>query len=449
MVQKLVVAKFGGTSVADFNAMNRSANVIINDPNTRLVVLSASATITNILISLSEGKNKLHRSLLIKKITDIQDSIIYQLKKNKQLHKLINKMITTIAILAKNASVAPSKELKDEIVSYGELISTLIFVEILREKKIDTVWFDIRKVMKTNNNFGCAQPDINILSCKVKKYLEPIVYKKIIVTQGFIGLDDHGRTTTLGRGGSDYTATLLGEALRATRVDIWTDVPGIYTTDPRLVSTAKRIDEITFKEAAEMAIYGAKILHPFTLLPVVRSDIPVFVSSSHNPEAGGTYIINKNKHLPLFRALTLRNKQIMLTMRKLDQYNQTNFLAKIFNILLNHDISVDILTSSETSLALIINNSFEVNVNDFITNEFLAKVSSFCQISIEENLSLISIIGNNLSKALGIRKKIFEILEPFNLRMVYYDVNNCNICFVVSSIDSEYIIRTLHHNLFE
>ncbi|MXP51067.1 lysine-sensitive aspartokinase 3 [Pantoea sp. SoEX] len=448
MVKKLIVAKFGGTSVANFNAMNRSADLIVNNSNIRLIVLSASATITNILIALSVvNTNKIYRSSLIGKISDIQNSILNHFDKQNKLHKSIDHMIANIAILAENASKVSSVELKDEIVSYGELMSSMIFVEILRQKRANVDWFDVRNVMKTNNNFGCAKPNINIISEKVKKYLEPLLLKKIIVTQGFIGREDQGRTTTLGRGGSDYTAALLGEALKAKCIEIWTDVPGIYTTDPRLVPTAKRIDEITFKEAAEMASFGAKILHPSTLLPAVRSDIPVFVSSSQKPEAGGTYISNKTKIIPLLRALSLLKKQTLLTFNDL-KYNKTKFLANVFNILSNYNLPVDIIISDKSNISLIINNS-DTSINEPINNSLLVKLETFCNVTIRENLSLIAVIGNNLTKVNGITKMLFATLEPFNLNMICYGASDHNISFLVQSIDAENIIRILHKNFFE
>lgn len=146
-------------------------------------------------------------------------------------------------------------------------MSTLLFVEILRERDVQAQWFDVRKVMRTNDRFGRAEPDVAALAELAALQLLPRLNDGLVITQGFIGSENKGRTTTLGRGGSDYTAALLAEALHASRVDIWTDVPGIYTTDPRVVSAAKRIDEIAFAEAAEMATFGAKVLHPATLSP--------------------------------------------------------------------------------------------------------------------------------------------------------------------------------------
>ncbi|MBK4775883.1 lysine-sensitive aspartokinase 3 [Candidatus Pantoea edessiphila] len=446
MVKKLIVAKFGGTSVADFNTMSRSADLIVNNSSIRLIVLSASANITNILVSLSAvNSSKVYRSSLINKIRDIQTSIINKLISPNYLYKLINDMIKTIETLSENASYLNSKELKDEILSYGELMSSLIFVEILREKKVNVDWFDVRNVMKTNDHFGCAQPDINIISRKVKTYLEPLITQKVLVTQGFIGQEGQGRTTTLGRGGSDYTAALLGEALKATGVEIWTDVPGIYTTDPHLIPTAKRIDQITFKEAAEMATFGAKILHPSTLLPAERSDIPVFVSSSQNPKAGGTYISNNTKNIPLLRALSLRRKQILLTLNILDYYNQSKILSSVFNKLLYYDIPVGIITSTKSNISLTINDNEQVMMID----KLLIELETFCKVHVEHNLSLIAIIGNNLPKASGISNTIFKILKPFSLRLICSGASDYNIIFVVQSMDADKIIRILHQNLFE
>ncbi|MFQ9623631.1 MAG: aspartate kinase [Enterobacteriaceae bacterium] len=185
----------------------------------------------------------------------------------------------------------------------------------------------------------------------------------MVITQGFIGSEAKGRTTTLGRGGSDYTAALLGEALNASRVDIWTDVPGIYTTDPRVAPAAKRIDVIAFAEAAEMATFGAKVLHPATLLPAVRSDIPVFVGSSKEPTAGGTLVCNKTENPPLFRALALRRRQTLLTLQP-EYAALTRFLAEVFSILARHSISVDLITTSEVSVALTMDTTGSTSAGD-------------------------------------------------------------------------------------
>ena len=340
----MVVAKFGGTSVASFDAMNRSADVVLADPNVRLVVLSASAGVTNLLVALAEGLEATERFVKLDAIRRIQHDIVDSLANPEVIREEIDRLLENITTLAEAASLATSNALTDELVSHGELMSTLLFVEILRERGVVAQWFDIRKVMRTNDRFGRAEPDVSALAELSALQLAPRLAEGLVITQGFIGSESKGRTTTLGRGGSDYTAALLGEALKASRVDIWTDVPGIYTTDPRVVPSAKRIDEIAFEEAAEMATFGAKVLHPATLLPAVRSDIPVFVGSSKDPKAGGTLVCNQTHNPPLFRALALRRKQTLLTLHSLNMLHSRGFLAEVFSILARHNISVDLIT---------------------------------------------------------------------------------------------------------
>ncbi|MTD28965.1 lysine-sensitive aspartokinase 3 [Erwinia sorbitola] len=450
MSQNLIVAKFGGTSVADFIAMNRSADVVLSNPDVRLVVLSASAGVTNLLIALAEGQEQEQRAFLLDDIRRIQYAIIDELNQPTVIRDEIDRMLENITMLSEAAALATSSALTDELVSHGELMSTLLFVEILRQREVAVEWFDVRKVMRTNDRFGRAEPDVKLLTEQVNAQLKPRTDEALVVTQGFIGCEDKGRTTTLGRGGSDYTAALLGEALHASRIDIWTDVPGIYTTDPRVVHTANRIDEITFEEAAEMATFGAKVLHPATLLPAVRSDIPVFVGSSKDPSAGGTLVCNKTENPPLFRALALRRKQTLLTLHSLNMLHARGFLAEVFNILARHNISVDLITTSEVSVALTLDTTGSTSTGDsLLTQALLTELSSLCRVEVEENLALVAIIGNKLSQACGVGKEVFGVLEPFNLRMICYGASSYNLCFLVPGQDAEKIVQTLHRNLFE
>ncbi len=228
----LVVAKFGGTSVADFDAMNRSIDVALLDANTRIVVLSASAGVTNILVALAGGLEPTERFSQLDALRQIQFNILERLRYPNVIREEIERLLENITTLAEAAALASSTALTDELVSHGELMSTLLFVEILRERGIQAQWFDARKVLRTNDRFGRAEPDIAAVAELTQQQLAPRPAEGPVVTRGFIGSEAKGRTTTLGRGGSDYTAALLGEALNATRVDIWTDVPGIYTYRP-------------------------------------------------------------------------------------------------------------------------------------------------------------------------------------------------------------------------
>lgn len=445
-----VVAKFGGTSVADYDAMNRSADVVLADPNTRLVVLSASAGVTNLLVSLSEGLEATERFVKLDALRKSQFDILERLQNPNVIREEVERLLENITTLAEAASLATSSALTDELVSHGELMSTLLFVEIMRERNIQAQWFDVRKVMRTSDRFGRAEPDVEALAELTNQQLAPRLDEGIVITQGFIGSEAKGRTTTLGRGGSDYTAALLGEALHATRVDIWTDVPGIYTTDPRVVSAAKRIDVIAFEEAAEMATFGAKVLHPATLLPAVRSDIPVFVGSSKDPKAGGTLVCKKTENPPLFRALALRRKQTLVTLHSHNMLHSRGFLAEVFGILARHNISVDLITTSEVSIALTLDTTGSTSTGDtLLTQSLLIELSELCRVEVEEDLALVAIIGNKLSRACGVGKEVFGVLDPFNIRMICYGASSYNLCFLVPADQAEQVVQKLHQNLFE
>ena len=414
------------------------------------MVLSASAGVTNLLVSLSEGLEATERFVKLDALRKIQFDILERLQNPNVIREEVERLLENITTLAEAASLATSTALTDELVSHGELMSTLLFVEIMRERNVQAQWFDVRKIMRTSDRFGRAEPDVEALAELTNQQLAPRLADGIVITQGFIGSEAKGRTTTLGRGGSDYTAALLGEALHATRVDIWTDVPGIYTTDPRVVSAAKRIDVIAFEEAAEMATFGAKVLHPATLLPAVRSDIPVFVGSSKDPKAGGTLVCKKTENPPLFRALALRRRQTLVTLHSHNMLHSRGFLAEVFGILARHNISVDLITTSEVSIALTLDTTGSTSTGDtLLTQSLLIELSELCRVEVEEDLALVAIIGNKLSRACGVGKEVFGVLDPFNIRMICYGASSYNLCFLVPADQAEQVVQKLHQNLFE
>jgi aspartate kinase len=450
MFKNISVAKFGGTSVADFDAMNRSADIVLSHVSTRLVILSASAGTTNILVSLAEGRDRDERARLLDDIRCIQHSIINRIQRPDVIRDEINRIIANIRVLSDAAALATSRALTDELVSHGELMSTLLFVEILRERQANTEWFDVRKVMRTNNHFGQAEPDLSLIAEQSTVSLKPRLEKSIVVTQGFIGRESKGRTTTLGRGGSDYTTALLGEALKASRIDIWTDVPGVYTTDPRIVPQAKRIDCISFEEATEMAIFGAKVLHPATLVPAVRCNIPVCVGSSKNPKAGVTRIYRETQDRPLFRALALRRKQTLLLLQSKEILNPKGFFAEVFAILARYNIAIGLVTTSELSITLAFDANKLTSIGEaLLSQELLAEFLPLSNIEVEENLSLVTLIGNNLLKSNSIGERVFSNLDTFNVRMICYGASNYNLCLLVPENQAEEMVRVLHKNLFE
>ncbi|WP_368916545.1 lysine-sensitive aspartokinase 3 [Proteus mirabilis] len=443
------IAKFGGTSVANFAAMEKCADIILKQKSVRVVVLSASAGITNLLIELATGVDATQRAALLAQVRDIEYAIINQLSQAEIISQEINRLLENIEMLSEAAALATSDALTDELVSHGELMSTLLFVELLREKGISADWFDVRKVMKTNDLFCHAEPDMAQLTELTQSLIQPRLTETVIVTQGFIGQESKGKTTTLGRGGSDYTAALIGEALGMSRVDIWADVPGIYSTDPRIVPQAHRIDHIAFDEAAEMATFGAKILHPATLLPAVRSGIPVFVGSSKAPEEGGTLVCAQTDNPPVFRAIALRRNQTLLTLHSLKMLHARGFLAEIFTILSRHHISVDVITTSEVSIALTLDTTGTTSSSgSLLTNALLTELSALCRVEVEEDLALVAIIGNSLSQVNGLGSQIFGTLEDYNIRMISHGASTHNLCLLVDGKDADNIVRKLHDTLF-
>ncbi|MDU5715770.1 MAG: lysine-sensitive aspartokinase 3 [Citrobacter freundii] len=427
-----VVAKFGGTSVADFDAMNRSASIVLADQDVRLVVLSASAGVTNLLVELSEGLETHQQLDKLETLRAIQYNIISRLKQPSVISTEIDNLLNNIHRLAQTAMVSPSDALSDELVSHGELMSSLLFTEVLRERQAEAEWFDARCVMRTNANFGCAEPELGTLHHQVETHLRPRLEQAIMVTQGFIGRDAAGHTTTLGRGGSDYTATLLGEALHATRVDIWTDVAGIYTTDPRIAPRAKRIDHISFSEASDMAAYGAKVLHPATLLPAMRKSIPVFVGSSKDTAAGGTLVHNTTDNPPRYRQPSC------------------SFLAQSFAILARHAVTVDLVTTSENSIALALDATHATSGEDHVlTTALFTALSSHCRVEVETGLALVTLVGNQLTQAAGVCKDAFAWLEEHTVRMICHGASNDNLCILLPADDADSAVRALHYRLFE
>ena len=447
----LSVAKFGGTSVANYPAMQACAQIVINDPNTRVVVLSASAGVTNLLVALANGVEAEERARLIGEVRQIQENILNELKDASRVRPIIEKYLENISALSEAAALATSTALSDELISHGEFMSTQIFIEVLRELNTTATWLDVRTIVATNDHFGKAAPNDAQTQANSDNLLKPLIDRgELVITQGFIGREPNGKTTTLGRGGSDYSAALLAEVLNAKDVLIWTDVAGIYTTDPRIVPNAQRIDTMSFAEAAEMATFGAKVLHPATLLPAVRSNIPVYVGSSKAPEAGGTWVTRDPQPRPTFRAIALRRDQVLLTLSSLSMLHAQGFLANVFGILAKHKISVDTITTSEVSIALTLDKTGSASSGaELLSVELLEELSQLCTVKVDTGLALVALIGNELHIANGVAKRIFDTLENYSVRMISYGASTNNICMLVQSEHADETVRSLHTALFE
>ncbi|WP_408900910.1 lysine-sensitive aspartokinase 3 [Photobacterium piscicola] len=446
----VIVAKFGGTSVANYAAMCRSANIVIANPHTKIVLISACSGVTNVLVALAKGiSDTTLRQQHLQQLTDTHQQILDQLQHPHTVSGAIDTLFDDIASASAQAAIASSPQLTDKLVSHGELLSTYLFSQILVEMNAAAIRFDIRDVMRTDNQFGKAIPQPALIRQLAQQHLVPLIDTQIVVSQGFIGRDELGNTTTLGRGGSDYSAALIAEAVDATTLEIWTDVPGMYTTDPRITAAAKPIKEISFSEASEMANFGAKILHPSTLVPAIRHQIPVFIGSSTAPQQGGTWIRKTVNQAPLFRALALRGNQTMVTLTSLNMFQAYGFLAEVFRILAEHKISVDLITTSEVSVSLTLDQTDTGGGAPTLPSAAVEQLNQLCRVDIEQGLSLVALIGNHMSDSKGSAKHIFGALDAYNLRLICYGASPHNLCFLVHEADAKSVITTLHQQLLE
>jgi aspartate kinase len=444
----LVVSKFGGTSMGDFSSMKRSA-VISVERHSSIVVVSATSGTTDKLIQVAKLSGEGRVEECEKLIQDIKNRhllILAEAGNRAETVQILQGLFTELDLLAQNISLLRELTPKayDHMLSLGERMSSVIFRDVLQSQvpKKEVLLLDARTIIKTDSHFGKATPQIEEIekACKDHLVLRPEI---IYVTQGFIGSDADNNTTILGRGGSDYSAALFAEGISATCLEIWTDVAGVATTDPRICPQAKIIPELSYSEAGEMAQYGAKILHPATIAPAVRKSIPVFVGSSFDKDLPGTWIRQDVAHRPTVRAITKRGSQALLTITQPSMLNASGFMSKIFDTFARHRISVDCVTTAEYSVAITVDNTT-------IENErFLRDLENIGSIEIETGLSLISLIGNEMHLRPNQAKPIFSTIEGINIRMMSLGASPYNFNFLVNENQSHECITRLHKTLIE
>lgn len=435
--------------MADADAMKRCASIIKEDPDKKIIIVSATAGTTNLLAEFITVRSVEQRMAITEQIRKKHIKICDDVSVSEGTHsKVVTLLDNLAAIAAKKQITTPA--LKDEILSFGEMLSSRIFTDLLQSVNHDPIeWIDARKIIKTNSIFGAAEPNIEAISRNASAFLTEQFSERKVVSQGFIGANDDGQTTTLGRGGSDYSAALFAEAIDADVLEIWTDVTAVYTTDPRIVANARPITEISFDEAAELSVFGAKVLHPATMVPAIRKNIKVYVGSSIKPDKPGTWIMRDTKSKPVIRAISLRRNQTLLTLHSLDMLHRYGFLAKIFELLSKHKISVDLVTTSEVSVALTLDSEINAAGNQKITESVLDELREFCEVEISSNLSLIALVGNNLDATAGLSGPVFGLLENINVRLICHGASSHNLCFLVSENEAENVIKTLHKRFIE
>ena len=449
MQRKMIVSKFGGTSMGDAACMKRSADVAFRQ-NSKVVVVSATSGTTNDLIELATTSEKStweNAQLILSKIKTKHLQIARDLDMLPASIENLNQLFEELESMSRGVHLLKDCSFKalDSIISIGERLSSFLFTDamniILKDEKSETTakWFDVREVLITDNQFSKARPLTAEIKAQCIEHLASLKHTdQIFVTQGFIGRTKDGMTTTLGRGGSDYSAALLAEGLGADILEIWTDVAGIATTDPRLCKEARSIPEISFKEASELATFGAKILHPATLLPAIRADIPVFVGSSFHPELGGTWVKKDVDDAPLIRAIALRKKQILVTLSTPEMLYSHGFLYQVFKVFNDHKVSIDAITTSEISMALTLDDSTLLN------RDLINDLEKFAEVKVEENLALVSLIGNNINHTAGLAKKIFDSIPDINVRMICLGASKHNFCFLITDDLGVEVINRLH-----
>lgn len=447
----LVVSKFGGTSMGDAACMRRSAQVAVQK-NAAVVVVSATSGTTNDLIRLGRGAeagNWAEAEGLLKHLRSRHTSLAAELKVDREGLNALEGLLTEMDSMARGIYLLRDCSLKamDTLMSLGERMSSILFTTALREAPGPATpvrWLDVREVLRTDDQFGKARPlTSRIIELCEQKLAACMAGRERLVTQGFIGATEEGQTTTLGRGGSDYSAAILAEGLGAEVLEIWTDVAGIATTDPRICTTAKPLPEISFKEASELATFGAKVLHPATLLPAIRRNIPVFVGSSFDADQRGTWVRREVKDSPLIRAIAQRKRQVLVTLSTPEMLHTHGFLLKIFKVFDDNKVSIDAITTSEISVSVTLDDSTLLN------KKLLAELSQFADVQVEEGLTLVSLIGNRINHTPGLARQIFESISDINVRMICLGASRHNFCFLVAEDKGDEAVRRLHASFIE
>jgi len=438
----MIILKFGGTSVSSAKSLKTIVDILKRQKaQSPIVVASAVSGVTDLLLSLF--KNRANKKTIIKQIENLHLNLIedyygkvpieqrgYILDCLKKINKLLNTNVKSL-------------ELCDEIISFGEIMSSYIITNILNNSNINAKQIIATSLIITNDHFGSAEFLPSETGQQSKKILIPLVKKGIIpVVTGFIGQTKNGKITTLGRGGSDYTAAILGFCLKAHEIQIWTDVDGIFTSDPKLIKQAKVLSDVSYKEASELAAFGAKVLHPRAIRPAISSGIPVRVLNTFNPTAKGTVIRNRDKEKSHIVAIASKRKITLVTIYSTDMLLNKGFLARVFSIFSKYNISIDLVSVSEVSISASLDN--DENLQNAIK-----ELEKFATITTTRQLGMISLIGEKIVNVKNILKEIFSILDNSNIevKMISLGATDINISLVLPSLEIDKSVNLLHEAL--
>lgn len=450
----MIVMKFGGTSVANFEAITRTIFIVGGKLDQKpVVVVSALSKVTDLLYRISDAAASKDAALtneLLDQLRQRHVSLACELLEQNPMQKesavtRVHEICDSLDALAK--AVCAVGELSDRnkaiIISNGELLSSTIICFAMNAKGIRTNWVDARKMMVTNDAYLKGEPIVDEIASRVPGFISE-AYKGVdaVITQGFIASNMKGEQTVLGRGGSDYSASLIGMSIDAERIEIWTDVDGVRTADPRKVQNTKYLEKISFEEAAEMAHFGAKVLHPLTIEPAVKKNIPIYVLNSMNPSGKGTAILRNELIEDGVKSVSFKENIRVINIFSMRMINTSGFLRRVFEIFSESKVSVDLISTSEANISVTVDASQNID-------EVVSELSEFADVIVDDDKSQVSVIGKNIVKLNGMLKKTFAPLKKCNVYMISQGASFVNISFVVDREELNEVVCDLHHHLFE
>ncbi len=450
----MIVMKFGGTSVEDARAIDNAIALVARQKNQHpVVVLSAIAGATDALLKSAELSvaehldeatlllnNLLERHVLIaENLIDSRPAVqqlIFQLRSRFEELKNLSQSISILGELTKRSL--------DTIAAMGELMSSLIFSETMKAKKYPVAWLDARTFMVTDDHFGNASPLFKDLDEKANKIISPyLIENTIVVTQGYIGSTTRNITTTLGRGGSDYSAAIIGAALNAEEIQIWTDVDGILTADPQITPTAKKLKTISYKEASELAYFGAKVLHPSTIRPAVQKNIPVVVLNSRRPNSIGTRVVaNPPQSNISVKSIANKNGITVVNIQATRLLSANRFMESILQVFDKYHTSVELVNTSVASASMTISNTEYLDA-------IVPDLEQFSDVAVFRDKAIVSIIGERLHSTVGVADRIFRSLGDIDVIMISQGASELNINLVIDNHNVVKAVQRLHREFFE
>jgi aspartate kinase len=447
----VIVCKFGGTSVGDAEAIARTASIIRARRDRKpVVVVSALAGTTNGLLQIAEQAAKGQLIGALRAVEELRDRHLKQTEllldaaSSQEVCEELSAMFDELASLAEALRTLGDLTPRslDAIASLGEQLSSVLVVAALRQHDLDAVHVEARQVMITDDRYTKAEPQPDAISEAAQRVILPVLRDgKIPVMGGFIGsAQGTGVTTTLGRGGSDYSASLVGAALQADAIEIWTDVDGMLTADPRVVKNARLIERIGFEEASELASFGAKVLHPSTIAPAVMRGIPVWVLNSRRPEGTGTLITFDAPRRPV-TAIAGKSGVTLVKVRSTRMLLAEGFMRRLFEVFERHRTSVDVVATSEVSVSVTIDDASRIDA-------LVVDLRAFGDVTIEQNRGIVSIVGNGLSDGGTAMSQALAAIGELRVHMLSLTSSGINLTVVVDGDQVSPAMVRLHDAFF-